>query len=183
MSIREIEFKALAIIAMCCPNLKELTFSNCEFDFVGGRGSDFDTSDQEYDRVQQFIQMARDASQIMTTFSSLESVSFLSPCNRLYLSFVLTRCPKIKHIRLGTQTGVNDATLDKILKAGVLMELEEFHCEHTPNLTAESVRMLIDICPNLRQGMFFRTFFPFLTTLFCWMYWMELLHYSTRILF
>ena len=120
--------------------------------------ADFDTSEDEYDRYQRFVQKARDARQIMTSFPSLESVSFMSPCNRLYLSFVLTRCPKIKHIRLGTQTGVNDDTIDKILKAGVLMELEEFHCEHTPNLTAESVRKLIDICPNLRHGIFFRAF-------------------------
>ena len=40
MSIREIEFKALAIIAVCCPNLKELTFSNCDFDFITGRGGE-----------------------------------------------------------------------------------------------------------------------------------------------
>ena len=97
----------MAIIALCCPNLRELTFSsNCEFDFIGGFGDlNNDVDDEEYDRGQRFLQMAKEASEIMTSFSNLETVSFQSPCNRLYLSFVLTRCPRWVQFEFGAKQG------------------------------------------------------------------------------
>ena len=78
----------------------------------------------------------------------MESVSLLSHCNRLYLSFLFNLTPNIRKIRLGHRTGVNDSTLDKII--GNLGQLEEFYVEHSSELTSASVEKLMDRCPKLR---------------------------------
>ena len=81
-------------------------------------------------------------------FGSLEAAcvkrSWLIPFMAPYLKLKpCDLCPRVKHIRLGTQTGVNDNTIERLLRAGVLLELEEFHCEHTTQLTAESVQWVM----------------------------------------
>ena len=51
------------------------------------------------------------------------------------------------------QTGITDDVVEKVLDNATrcLSDLEEFHCEHSPHLTARTVQRLIDSCPSLRR--------------------------------
>ena len=56
----------------------------------------------------------------------------------------------LRQIDLGSQTGITDEAMRKIFLLDTLTNLEEFHCEKSSTLTADTANMLIDNCDNLK---------------------------------
>ena len=57
-------------------------------------------SDQEYDRRQAFLAMAREAFERVENMSKVETVSILSNCSPIHLKMLLSHCPRVKQVIL-----------------------------------------------------------------------------------
>ena len=107
-------------------------------------------SDEEYERRQAFIQMAKDAYEMIQTFPNLESFSVTSFASNLYLVFILSRCPALKVISIGPLNELNDESMLKIVIQNPLEHLEEFHCDKSNHMTMMSVNLLVNNCHNMK---------------------------------
>ena len=79
ISVKEIDYKAFAFLTIHGKNLSHLNISNCELvDYIPNGDLN---SDEEYDRRQAYINMAKEASEMVEVFESLQhlrSQSFTS---------------------------------------------------------------------------------------------------------
>ena len=55
-------------------------------------------SDDEYDRRQAFLAMAKEAFEHMRNFDKIENVSILSPCSTIHLKMLLSHCRNVKQV-------------------------------------------------------------------------------------
>ena len=149
ISIKEMNYKAFAQMSLYCQNLKNLTLYNC--DIVDYQVGENPNSDEEYDRRQNYINMAKEAHEIVQNFQELEMISITSPVNSLYLVFILSRCPKLRAVNIGSNNGLTDESMLKIYLKNPLTDLEEFHVENSSNLGMMTVNMLTNNCLNLKS--------------------------------
>ena len=78
------------------------------------------------------------------------ALSVTSHASSLYLVFVLSKCPKLKIIDLGTNNGLTDQSIIKVLLQNPLTMLEEFHCERNTDFTLGTINLLVNNCDNLK---------------------------------
>lgn len=148
ISIKEIDYRAVAILSIHCPRLNSLALNNCEM--VDYRPLGDINSDEEYERKQAFIGMARSAYETIRTFQELEHITIASAAKQLHLVFLLSRCPNLKIINLGLNIGLTDDGMIKVIIQNPLKKLEEFHCERNLHLTMTTVNLLVNNCDKLK---------------------------------
>ena len=110
-----------------CPKMISLTFDKCDLvDYIPREDIN---SDQEYERKEAFIEMAREAYKLVGEFNFLEAFTFsTTPISSRYLVFLLARAPNLKTIDIGPKSDICDETMMKIILQNPLTQLEEFHC-------------------------------------------------------
>ena len=141
--------RSLALMSIHCPKLKSLTFNKC--DLVDYKPREDINSDQEYERKEAFIEMAREAYKLAGEFLFLEDfASSTTSITSRYLVFLLARAPNLKTIDIGHNSDICDETMMKIILQNPLTHLEEFHCEKSEKLSLLSVNLLVNNCENLR---------------------------------
>ena len=148
LSIKEMDFKAFALITIHGKMMTHLNINNC--DLVDYHSSGDPNSDDEYDRRQSYLNMAKEAYEIVEPFESLEHISITSHASSLYLVFILGRAKRLKSIEIGPNNGLNDESMIKILLQNPLLDLEEFHCERNVHFTKATVHLLVNNCINLK---------------------------------
>ena len=75
-----------------------LSFNHCDMSDFKSLGDP--NSDQEYDRRQAFLAMAREAFERVENMSKVETVSILSNCSPIHLKMLLSHCPRVKQVIL-----------------------------------------------------------------------------------
>ncbi len=149
MSTTEVDYLAIALLSVHCPNLKTLSLVTCD---VGDLRRDSNpNSDESYERRQAFLDMARTAHSTMTNMGHLEELAVHSRCSRTYLSFLLCRCPRVRRVDLGGSCEVDDDTVLRAYAAHGFNDLQEFHCESSAStgLSVDTARMLTVACSDL----------------------------------
>lgn len=94
--------------------------------------------------------MAKEAYEMVETFSNLECFSVTSFVSNLYLVFILSRCPALKVISIGVHNELTDESMVKIIIQNPLEHLEEFYVDKSNHLTMMSVNLLVNNCHNLK---------------------------------
>ena len=140
--------RSLALLTIHCPKIKSLTFNKCEL--VDYKPREDINTDQEYERREAYITMAREAHEIIDVFRCLEDITFSTPVTSLYLVFLMSRAPKLKSIDIGPKSDISDETMLKLFVQNPLKSLEEFHCEKSDGLSLLTVNLLVNNCENLR---------------------------------
>ena len=146
-SIKGIDYRAFAFLTLSCKKLKSLTLTNCEL--VEYRPIGDINSDEEYQRRQNYVGMAREAHDIIEEFR-LEELHINNEISNLYLVFLISRAQYLKSISIGPKNEINDDTMLKLFLRNPLSFLEEFHVEQSDHLTFMAVTILINNCENLR---------------------------------
>ncbi len=149
--VRNVDYLASALISQYCPRLKVLALSNCDLGEFRLSNNDDPNSDENYERRQAFIRMARNAQATIVDFAELTELSLYSRCRSTYLVFLLGHCPNLETLRLGTGCDMNDEVLNRILIPDRRMsQLREFHCEAAgAGMTMRSVHLLTITCSEL----------------------------------
>ncbi|PSN57584.1 hypothetical protein C0J52_00532 [Blattella germanica] len=127
--VEEIDLNALIYISQYCPNLKRLTFYNCEF----------------LDHTSLSLKTLS-----VQPFRCLERIMCAAECALLHLEFLLSNCFNIKSIQLGSSTGIGDVTMANVLSKNPMKYLEELRILHSDNLSMKTVHLLMTRCDNLR---------------------------------
>jgi len=127
--VEEIDLNALIYISQYCPNLKKLTFYNCEF----------------LEHTSLSLKMLS-----VQPFRYLERITCVAECALLHLEFLLSNCHNIRFIQLGSSTGIGDVTMAKVLSQNPMKHLEELKILYSDNLSMQTVRLLMTHCDNLR---------------------------------
>ncbi|PNF39442.1 hypothetical protein B7P43_G11774 [Cryptotermes secundus] len=127
--VEEIDLNALIYISQYCPNLKKLTFYNCEF----------------LEHTSLSLKMLS-----VQPFRYLERVMCVAECALLHLEFLLSNCFNIRFIQLGSSTGIGDVTMAKVLSKNPMKHLEELKILYSDNLSMQTVHLLMTHCDNLR---------------------------------
>ncbi len=148
ISVREIDYKALALLSLHCKKLENLTLNNCEL--VDYKPVGDVNSDAEYERREAYINMAKEAHEIVLEFSNLTAFTVSSTITSLYFVFVLKRAPHIKVINIGPKNEITDESMLKIFIQNPMTFLEEFHIEKSEGLSMMTVNMLVNNCDDLR---------------------------------
>ncbi len=150
MSVSKVDFLAVALISRRCPNLQSFSLINCETGEP--RPAADPNSDEAYEGRQAYLSMATAAQDNIADFSQVTEVTLHSKCRKLYLTFLLCRCPNAEVISLGPACQVDDEAMLKVYACHGLARLKEFHCESmdTRGLTLDTARMLTAGCPELK---------------------------------
>lgn len=127
--VEEIDLNALMYISQYCPNLKKLTFYNCEF---------LEHTSLSLKKLS--VQPLR----------YLERITCVAECALLHLEFLLSNCHNIRFIQLGSSTGIGDVTMAKVLSQNPMKYLEELKILYSDNLSMQTVHLLMTRCENLR---------------------------------
>lgn len=129
--VEEIDLNALIYISQFCPNLKTLSLYNCEF--AEHRHIQFDLKNLP-----------------VSPFACLEKLVCVSDCSLYHLEFLMQHSKNIKYIQLGSSTGIDDATLSRVLGRNPMKSLEELKILYSSDLSMQSVRLLMTHCDRLR---------------------------------
>ena len=127
--VEEIDLNALFYISQYCPNLKKLTFYNCEF---------LEHTSLSLKKLP------------VQPFRFLERIMCVAECALVHLEFLLSNCFNIKFIQLGSSTGIGDTTMAKVLSKNPMKHLEELKILYSDNLSMKTVELLMTHCDNLR---------------------------------
>lgn len=126
--VDEIDMNALMYISQFCPDLKSLTFYNCEML----------SSTSMYTRKP-----------AIPPFMNLERLTLVALCELSHLEFLLSTCYKIKYISLGTMVPTHDFSFEKILCANPMANLKELSIVCSEGLTISMAYKLIEVCNEL----------------------------------
>lgn len=128
--VDEIDLNALIFISQYCPNLKSLSFYNCEF-------------------VEHALLTFNLNKLAVRPFSVLEKLKCVSDCSLVHLEFLMIYCKNIKFIQLGSSTGVNDETMSRVLGQNPMRSIEELRILYSHNLSMQTVELLMTHCDSL----------------------------------
>ena len=126
--VDEIDMNALMYISQFCPDLKSLTFYNCEM----------------ISSTSMYIRKPP-----IPPFMNLEQLVLIALCEPSHLEFLLANCFKIKRISIGTMVPTHDFSFDKILATNNFTNLEELSVICSEGLTIGMAYRLVEICQNL----------------------------------
>lgn len=129
--VDEIDLNALICISQYCPNLKSLSFYNCEF--ADHRLLNFNLKNLA-----------------VTPFSVLEKLKCVSDCGLVHLEFLMNYCKNIKFIQLGSSTEITDEIMRRVLKKNPMENIEELRILYSHNLSMQTVQLLMIHCERLR---------------------------------
>ncbi|XP_054284118.1 F-box/LRR-repeat protein 7-like isoform X1 [Macrosteles quadrilineatus] len=130
--VDEIDLNALIAISQYCPNLKILSFVNCEF---GNHRT-------------LLFNLKKLA---VHPFAYLEKLLLVADCDREHLEFLMAHCKNIRMIQLGSSTGIDNATFCRVLGQNSMHKLEELRILFSFDLNMEFIRLLMSYCKNLRK--------------------------------
>lgn len=128
--VEEIDLNALISISQYCPDIKSLTFYNCEF----------------LVRAQRYPRKLA-----VAPFQSLERIKCVAECASMHLEFLLSHCTNIKFIQLGSSTDIGDETMRRILLQNPMSKLEELKILYSHDLSMKTIQLLMENCDNLRR--------------------------------
>lgn len=126
--VDEIDMNALMYISQFCPDLKALTFYNCEM----------------IPSTSMFIKKPA-----IPPFMNIERLTLIAQCDARHLEFLLSSCFKIKYIKIGTMVPTDDVLFEKVLTVNPMVYLEELSISCSAGLSITSVYKLAESCPNL----------------------------------
>lgn len=150
ISVKEIDYKSLALLSIHCKKLKCLTFKNCNFVDSADVVNEEQGLDENYRRRQAHIDMAMEAHDLIEDLTALEELTVMSHISSLYFVFLVRRCPGIKSIIIGPKNSISDDSMVKILLVNPLVNLEDFTVENSLELTIMTINLLMNNCENLR---------------------------------
>lgn len=148
ISVKGIDYKALALMTINCKKLESLTLNNCQLVDYEPTNGDMN-SDEEYEKRQAYINMAKEAHEMVENFASLEELNIQSAISSLYFGFICKRALKLKVISVGPKNEISDESMVKIFIQNPFTDLEEFHIEKC-ELSIMTLNMLINNCDHLR---------------------------------
>ncbi|KAJ6637252.1 hypothetical protein Bhyg_09982 [Pseudolycoriella hygida] len=126
--VDEIDMNALMYISQFCPDLKALTFYNCEM----------------IPSTSVFIKKPT-----IPPFMNMERLTLIAQCDARHLEFLLCSCFKIKFIKIGTMVPTDDALFQKILSLNPMIHLEELSISCSAGLSIATVYKIVECCPSL----------------------------------
>lgn len=126
--VDEIDMNALMYISQFCPDLKALTFYNCEM----------------IPSTSLFIKKPA-----LPPFMNMERLTLIAQCDARHLEFLLSSCFNIKYIKIGTMVPTDDISFEKVLSLNPMVHLEELSITCSAGLSIATVYKLVEICPSL----------------------------------
>lgn len=126
--VDQIDMNALMYISQYCPDLKVLTFYNCEM----------------IASTSMYIQKP-----IIPPFMNLERLTLIAQCELFHLEFLLSSCYHIRFVNIGTMVPSNDHSFGRILAKNPMVHLQELSIICSEGLTISTVYKLLEVCPNL----------------------------------
>ncbi|XP_033230813.1 SCF E3 ubiquitin ligase complex F-box protein grrA-like [Belonocnema kinseyi] len=127
--VDEIDLSALVCISQFCPGIKSLIFYNCEF-----------------------LELTNNPRRLaVSPFKHLERIKCASECANMHLEYLLSHCLNVKFIQLGSSTGIDDATMRRVLMRNPMCQLEELKILYSADLSMKTVKILMQNCKNLRR--------------------------------
>ena len=128
--VEEIDWRAIAIITIACPNIMKLGIQNCEFmdedDAQGEERSANDVIDpfRNADRILRMDKW-REAQKQVTPLLDLEILKISSMCSERTLTFLLSQCINVKEIYMGMTTCIiSDQVWSDVFTKNSLSRLE-----------------------------------------------------------
>ncbi|KAG8267393.1 uncharacterized protein LOC124364185 isoform X1 [Homalodisca vitripennis] len=128
--VDEIDLNALIYISQYCPVLKKLSFYNCEF-------------------TQHRLLLFNLKKLAIPPFSCLERLICASDCSLNDLEFLMTHCKNIQYIQLGSSTGIDNATMNRVLTQNPMKKLEELKILYSNDIGMQTVRLMMTQCERL----------------------------------
>ncbi|XP_043270484.1 uncharacterized protein [Venturia canescens] len=128
--VDEIDTSALVYISQYCPEIRNLTFYNCEL---------LDHTSSHFRKLP------------VEPFKYLERIKFVADCASVHLEFLLSHCTNVKFIQLGSSTGIGDTTMKRVFSQNPMSKLEELKILYSDDLSMRTVRLLMQNCGNLRR--------------------------------
>lgn len=128
--VEEIDRSALVYISQYCPEIRNLTFYNCEL---------LDHTSTHFRKLP------------IAPFKCLERIKCVADCDSAHLEFLLSHCTNVKFIQLGSSTGIGDTTMKKVFTQNPMRKLEELKILYSDDLSMRTVRLLMQNCENLRR--------------------------------
>ncbi|XP_037050129.1 uncharacterized protein LOC119084311 isoform X1 [Bradysia coprophila] len=126
--VDEIDMNALMYISQFCPDLKALTFYNCEM----------------LPSTSMFIKKPA-----IPPFMNMERLTLIAQCDARHLEFLLSSCFKIKYIKIGTMVPTDDLSFERILTRNPMVHLDELSISCSAGLSIATVYKLVESCQNL----------------------------------
>lgn len=127
--VEEIDYDVLMHISEFCPFLKSLVIYNCDF------------------LSNNFLSLPQPAKR---PFQHLERLFWMVDGALPHLVYVLSNASHIKHIHLGSSTGMNHSSMVKILDINPMVYLEELRILYSSDMNMKTVELLVSKCENLK---------------------------------
>ena len=128
--VDEIDLSALVCISQFCPEIRSLIFYNCEF---------------------LELTSTHPRKLAVPPFKYLERIKCVSECANMHLEYLLSHCTNVRFIQLGSSTGIDDATMRRVLTRNPMSQLEELKILYSADLSMNTVKLLMQNCQNLRR--------------------------------
>ena len=135
--VEEITLESMRnILANTCPQLAKLELQNCALN---------DNSISSRNR--------KDKNE-KTSSTSLKELTITSKCSERFVEKILTFCPALEVLELGTSVDLTDAVLEAVCirsssKFSLLAKLKTFKVGFSDKLTLRSVQFLLEYCPDI----------------------------------
>ncbi|KAJ9584195.1 hypothetical protein L9F63_021459 [Diploptera punctata] len=127
MDIKDIDVN---IVCNTCPNIQNLTIASYE---VYSNSPEYEISDKS-----------------LYGFKSLKKLTVFEPEDPSFMGYLLSKCINLKEVHMTVGPGFDDAMIKSVLKRNPLNNLEEFSLySKGSNLTLNTLRNLVEHCPNL----------------------------------
>jgi len=127
--VDELDMAALALIALCCPNLEKLVFFSCDFvDNFGWAPEPFPAP----------------------PFRALRSLVCVSESAPSVIEFLLVTADLLTSVQFGSTAWFNDQIVEAVLRRKALRHVEEIRILRSYELSMAAVHRLIAACPSLR---------------------------------
>ena len=129
----------LNILANTCPQLAKLELQNCALN----------------DNVNSGVISSRKTSSTneKTSSSSLKELTITSKCSERFVEKILTFCPALEVLELGTSVDLTDAVLEAVCIRSSskfsMAKLKTFKVGFSDKLTLRSVQFLLEYCPDI----------------------------------
>ena len=156
--VEEIDWRAIAIITIACPNIMKLGIQNCEFmDEDDAQGEERLANDvvvpfRNADRILRMDKW-REAQKQVTPLLDLEILKISSMCSERTLTFLLSQCINVKEIYMGMTTCISDQVWSDVFTKNSLSHLECLKIQKCSKVTMYGIELLLANCDQLTSLM------------------------------